>query len=365
MIKSIFRICCVLMGGILVLLGLIVVFVTFWPSVGKGPTKKMRREYAKRNHLYYDGKFHNIDDVSLGEPKYSLGRGQEVVPVGDIPVVNIQKFPQPVQDKITITWFGHSCIMIQMDGKNILIDPALTKCASPFGVIGVKRFSKSPMRLEDIPTIDVMLISHDHYDHLDYKTIKSIDNRVKRYIVPLGVESCLEGWGVDAKKITTISWWENSKVNNVLITSVPARHYSMRSPFRHRSTLWCGFLLKTDDMSIYFTGDTGYTSSFQEVRKRFGHVDIFMGDSGQYNSAWRDVHMGPYDALKAAKDVDATYYMPIHWGSFALSNHNWFDPPEIATINQDDYGVKVITPRIGEIVDVKDIEKYTTRWWKE
>lgn len=365
MIKNICKVCLALLCGIIVFFVMLIIFVAFCPSIGKVPTKKMREQYAKRNSLYYDNKFHNIDDIAVGVPQYSSTKGQLVVPADNIPMVNIQEFPVPMRDKTTITWLGHSCIMIQMDGKNILIDPALTKYASPFGLIGIKRFTESPIKLENMPSIDIMLISHDHYDHLDYKTIKKIDNKVKRYIVPLGVDSYLRSFGVKSEKITTLSWWEDEQMDNILITSIPARHYSMRNPFRNRATLWCGFLLKTDNVSIYFTGDTGYTSTFKEVGRRFGHVDIFMADSGQYNSAWSDVHMGPYDALRAASDVNATYYMPIHWGSFALSNHNWFDPPEIATLHQDEYGVKVVVPRIGEIVDAKDIGECITTWWRK
>ena len=363
MVKGMLKIFCVLIGVLVAFISLIRGFVFFYPSIGKIPNKERREKYAKKSNLYYEDKFHNIEDTIVKEPKYGLNKSHEIVPTKKIPICNIKKFPKPQRNKVTITWLGHSSIMIQMDKKNILIDPVLTKYASPFGFIGVKRFNESPIKLEDVPIIDVLLISHDHYDHLDYKTIKKIDNKVKKYVVPLGIESYLEGWGVDGEKITILNWWEDEKIDNLLVTSVPARHYSMRNPFKDRVTLWSGFLLRSDDVSIYFTGDTGYTTTFREVGKRFGHIDVLMADSGQYNSAWREVHMGPYDALQAAVDVNAKYYIPVHWGSFALSNHNWFDPAEIATANQDEYGVKVITPRIGEMVDMAEIDLYTNKWW--
>lgn len=340
-------------------------FMKFYPGIGMVPSNSRRKYYAKKNSLYYDGKFHNIEKASINMLSYEDKEAKNIKPKSDIKILKIDKIKDLAKDKISITWLGHSSILIQIDGKNILTDPALTKYASPFGFIGVKRFNDSPISLEDMPDIDVVLISHDHYDHLDYKTIKKIDSKVKKYIVPLGVESYLLGWKVNKEKIVVLDWWDDEKIDEVVFTAVPAKHFSMRNPMSRDATLWCGFLIRCNDKKIYFTGDTGYSSTFREVYDRFGDIDIFMADTGQYNKAWSGVHMNPHDALQAAKDVNARYYIPIHWGAFSLSNHDWFEPAKITTSNQEKYGVRVITPRIGEIVDVDYIEKYTDKWWEE
>ena len=334
-------------------------------GIGKTPSKKMQDYYAKKNELYYGGKFHNEHETKMNMAEYKRTNAKEITPANDINVIEISEFPKPDKDKTTVTWFGHSCLLIQMSGKNILTDPALTKYSSPVNFIGVKRFSKVPISLENLPQIDVMLISHDHYDHLDYQTIKKVDKKVKKYIVPLGVESYLKGWGIKDEKISSLNWWEEESDDDITFTSIPAQHFSMRNPLKKDATLWCGFVIGNKENTLYFTGDTGYNKAFKEVYHKFGSIDLFMADTGQYNEAWKNVHMSPYDALQAAKDVDAKYYMPIHWGAFVLSNHDWYEPAEVVTNKKEEYEVNVVTPRIGDIVDIKDIEEYTNKWWND
>ena len=340
-------------------------FMKFFPGIGMLPSYSRRKYYAKKSSLYYEGKFHNLTDAGIDMSNYEDKGAKNVKPKNVIKFLEVNEVESPKKDKVTITWLGHSSMLIQMDGKNILTDPALTKYASPFSFIGVKRFNVSPIKLENMPIIDVLLISHDHYDHLDYRTIKKIDKKVKRYIVPLGVESYLLGWNIDNKKIVVLNWWESRKIGEILFTAVPARHFSMRNPLNRDATLWCGFLMQCNGKNYYFTGDTGYSDTFGKIHDKFGDIDVFMADTGQYNKAWSGIHMNPYDALKAAKDVGAKYYMPIHWGAFSLSNHDWFEPANITTLNQEKYGIKVITPKIGEVVDVECIERYTDMWWED
>lgn len=353
---------------IFILIALIVLYALtkLLRGVGKTPSKKQQALYAKKNELYYDGMFHNIQESELIDVNsYTHTDAEEITPKKNIDVTEITDFPEPEKGKTTITWLGHSGMLIQMDGKNILTDPVLTKYASPVNFTGVKRFSKCPISLDKIPEIDVVLISHDHYDHLDYQTIKKIDKKVQKYIVPLGVEAYLKGWGIKNEKIVALNWWEGEQVDEVTFVSIPSQHFSMRNPLKRDVTLWCGFVIKDRENTLYFTGDTGYSNTFKEVYNKFGSIDLLMADTGQYNKAWQSVHMNPYEALQAAKDVDAKYFMPIHWGTFVLSNHNWYDPAEVTTKQKDEYGVNVVTPRIGDIVDIKDIGEYTNKWWQE
>lgn len=365
MLKLIWKICLIIVLCILTVLLIAYLILRFYPGIGRTPTRDMQKYYASKSKLYYDGKFHNKKQTNINMSEYSDTNALDVTPKKDIQVLDITEMEEPQKDKTTITWFGHSCLLIQMDGKNILTDPVLTEYASPVNFTGIKRFSKSPISIENMPEIDVLLISHDHYDHLDYPTIRKLKQKVKRYIVPLGVESYLKGWGIDDGKIISLNWWEDQKIGNISFTSIPAQHFSSRNPFKRDVTLWCGYLLKDNKNSIYFTGDTGYSDTFKEVYERFGSVDVLMADTGQYNRAWAGIHMNPYDALGAAADVRAKHYMPIHWGTFVLSNHNWFEPADITTKKQQEYGVSVVTPRIGETFDINDIGDYTNRWWED
>lgn len=348
---------------ILVILIIAILFLFLYPGVGKLPNKEKREDYAKRTKYYYNNKFHNIEDDSIMTGTYKKNKGTEIIPKEEIPVKKITSIPKT--DSFTITWLGHSSLFIQMSNKNILIDPVLTKYASPVGFTGSKRFSEIALLPENVPEIDYLLLSHDHYDHMDYQTIKQIDKKVKQYIVPLGVENYLIGWGIDSKKIITMGWWYNMTLENFSITATPSNHYSGRNPIKANSTWWCGYFISDSNNSIYYTGDSGYTKSFKEVYKQLGEVDVLLGDSGQYNESWATVHMNPNQDLQVAQDVHAKYYIPIHWGTFALSDHNWYDPGEIATENADKYGVNVITPQIGEYVKYEEIENYKTKWWEK
>ena len=218
--------------------------------------------------------------------------------------------------------------------------------------------------IENMSNIDVLAISHDHYDHLDYQTIKQIDEKVKEYCVPLGVEKHLLRWGVNEKKIHVMNWWDEVKVDGLTITSTPGRHFTGRVPWRNNTTLWSGYVFKNDKYTTYFTGDTGYGNHFEEVYEKFGAIDLLMIEDGQYDRAWSNIHMLPKDGIQAMKDLHAKWTVPVHWGAFCICNHAWDDPIKQITTRSQKENLNVATPKIGEIVDYSHIETYQEHWWE-
>lgn len=327
-----------------------------YPRVGKISNKDERNKYKELDY-YSNNKFHNIEDTTLMTGKQNES-GNNIKPNKIIKAIKWDSYEN--DGEFTINWLGHSSLLIQMSYQNIPIDPILTNYAAPFNFIGIKRFSEVPINSENILDIDILLISYDHYDHLDYQTIKKIDSKVKNYIVPLGVDSYLLSFGVNKEKIHTLKWWESITINDIDYTLTPSRHYSGRNPLYSNATLWGGYYFTNKKNSIYYTDDSEYTETFKEINKNCGDVDVLLADTGQYNNAWSSIHMNPYEALKAANGVNAKYYISVHIGTFTLSNHNWYDPLEITTENKSEYNVNLITPEIGEKVYYKNISNYSS-----
>lgn len=358
---------------ILVVIGVIaLLFINLWPSFGKKPSKDDKEGYALRSQYFIDGKFTNIDNFEkiVKVEGRSMFKDMfisypNVKPEEKLKVESIISLPKANYDDMKVTWLGHSTILLQLNGYNILMDPVFSEIVSPVSFIGSKRYSEVAMNIEDLPEIDMVLISHNHYDHLDYNTIKEIDSKVKEYFVPLGVESYLKSWDIKEEKINEMAWYEEISRGGLNIALTPAQHFSGRNINDSDESLWGGFFLKNNYYSFYFTGDTGYGSFFKDIYEKYGEVDLIMADSSQYNELWPMVHMNPEQTIKASEDVKAKWLIPIHWGAFSLANHPWYEPGEIATILSENSKVKVATPKIGITVDYKEIEKHQEKWWEQ
>lgn len=359
--------------GIILLIAAIVLFIIligallflkFYPTIGKTPNKEMQQSFAQKNERFYDGQFHNENEfnVMTGDIEKASDR---VHPEETIPAIKNTDIQRAEKGSLIIRWYGHSSTLVQLGDKNIFIDPVLSERASPVGFAGPKRFSEIALASDDVPDIDVVFISHDHYDHLDYKTIKAIDDRVRHYIVPLGVNSYLAGWGIDESKLHPLDWWESIELDGVTYTLIPSQHYTGRNPLKLNITLWGGIHFADGDHSVYYTGDGGYNDAFARVYERFGGVDLMLGDSGQYDKAWAATHMRPGESVQAAKDAHAKWFIPVHWGTFALANHAWDEPPRLATEAAKELGVNIATPRLGEAVNYDQIELSCEHWWEE
>jgi len=363
--KKIKKIIVIIFLVIIVAIGGILGFIKFYPSIGKLPNQSMQRSYQQKTKLYYDGEFHNSENIQWDNVEEGK-KSEDVSPKKDVPIKKRKNIRDTVINDMKITWFGHSTSLLQIHSMNILIDPIFSNCASPVSFMGSKRFSEIAMKTEDLPHIDVVFISHGDYDHLDYQTIKKIDHKVDTYIVPLGIDSYLKGWGVSDDKIIALSWWEETYINDVQFTLTEAQHYCVRNPLGFNETWWGGLYVRDEYHSFYYTGDSGYNTFFKKLNEKYGDIELFLSDTGQYDPSWKWCHMNPQEATQAAIDVKAKYHIPVHWGAFVLSNHAWNEPAKLLSQYEADSNVKTIIPMIGETVSLSKMETYNNKtWWEE
>jgi L-ascorbate metabolism protein UlaG (beta-lactamase superfamily) len=263
-----------------------------------------------------------------------------------------------------LTWFGHSAFLLEMDGKKILIDPMLGESPTPHPLLGPKRYSKElPIEIEKLPFIDAVILSHDHYDHLDYESIQKLKGKVGQYYTPLGVGNHLIKWGVAKEKIHELNWWDSINFDGIELVSCPARHFSGRGLFDRATTLWCSWVIKGINDNIYFSGDSGYDTHFKEIGEKYGPFDISLMECGQYNEDWKLLHMMPEETVQAAVDLKSKLILPIHWGAFTLAFHDWTDPIERVTIKAKELNMPITTPKIGEVVIIGDAPFPNEQWW--
>ncbi len=266
---------------------------------------------------------------------------------------------------IVVTWFGHSSLLIKIEGRIFLTDPVFGKRASMVSFMGPKRFDYSPQpSIEDLPPLDGIIISHDHYDHLDYESILVLKNKVDRFFVPLGVGAHLESWEVPTSNITELKWWESTRVDEELtFICAPSRHFSGRGLNNRFSTLWCSWIIKSNKSRIYFGGDSGYFPGFKEIGEKHGPFDLTMLECGAYNINWHDIHMLPEETAQAHVDLKGKSLLPIHWGKFNLALHPWKEPIQRVLKKADELNANVLTPEIGEIVILDDHTR-NDQWWE-
>ena len=327
-------------------------------------------DYASRASNF-DGKiFHNEHEFILlmkDIPKDASNgflSDKETVPESQLPLKTPDFTGNTANGELFFTWFGHSSLLIQMSGKNILFDPVFSKRSSPVQFAGPKRFTPPPCTIADLPEIDIVIISHDHYDHLDKPAIKKLDSKVKKYVCPLGVEKRLIKYGVEAGKITNMAWWEEIKLEGIDIACTPARHFSGRSLTDRFETLWAGWVLSDGRYKIFESGDSGWDDHFQRIGAKYGSFDLAFIEAGQYNVRWPSVHMKPEESFEAAKAVGAKLVVPIHWGTFVLSSHPWDDSVQRMVKAAGDSQIEIITPYIGETVPFSQILNYQNRWFE-
>ena len=266
---------------------------------------------------------------------------------------------------IKFAWLGHSSILMSINNKVILIDPIFSSSASPVSWL-VKRYQPPVFKLKELPKVDFILISHDHYDHLDMKTIKFFkQNKDTSFVVPLGVGSHLKNWGVDKTKIIEMDWWDQKIIDGINFICTPAQHFSGRKGYYEKNkSLWASWLVKSDKQSFYFSGDSGYGKHYKEIGKKFGPVDLVFMDSGQYNIRWKAVHNMPNEVIIGFKDLKGKNLVPIHWGMFTLAMHNWYEPPVEIKRRAEEQDISLITPIIGQVVDMNNIQK-SENWWEK
>jgi L-ascorbate metabolism protein UlaG (beta-lactamase superfamily) len=362
----------ILMITLLILASLIAVGGVFMRQAkfGRAPEGE-RLARIQRSPHYKNGSFQNLEQtpqivegasyVGLLK-KFLFERSRRSAPSSTLPSLKRDLFALDPHEDV-IVWFGHASYFMQIDGKKFLVDPVFSGSASPVSFTTKSFPGTDAYTTNDIPEIDVLLITHDHWDHLDYETLLPLKPKIKRIVTGLGVGSHLESWGFDPAIINEMDWNESVDLQDGFeLNATTARHFSGRSYIRN-NTLWVSFVLSTPTKKIFLSGDGGYGAHFKDIGNRFGPFDLAVLECGQYNENWKYIHMNPEETVKAAVDLRAMTFLPVHWSKFVLALHDWDDPIRRVTAESRRLSVPVLHPMIGEVVMVSD-SVYTDNWWE-
>lgn len=315
-----------------------------------------------------DGKFHNrlprVDGPMVKMlTEFFFGGSKHRWPASPIPVEKrgAADYAVPPASGLRVTWLGHSSTLIEIQGTRLLVDPVWAERASMVSFAGPRRFYPPPLPLSELPALDAIILSHDHFDHLDKAFVQHFAGRAA-WIVPLAVGNWLRKYGVDPATITELDWWDSTQVGAVTLTATPARHFSGRGLGSQDRTLWCGWAITSESHRVYYSGDTAMQSEFEEIGERLGPFDLTMFDTGAYDALWADVHLGPEQAVRSHQLVRGNVMLPLHWGLFNLAPHGWTEPVERVLAAAERAGVRVVTPRPGGMVEPARHQS-PQRWW--
>jgi L-ascorbate metabolism protein UlaG (beta-lactamase superfamily) len=333
------------------------------------PAKADKYQASPQRH---EGRFRN----PAARPVQSLGKTLGIIwnalfrkpagtrPVGPMPVQPITRSQLDAAPDRSLFRLGHSTMLIKLRGGYWLTDPVFAERASPFQWMGPKRFHQPPIALHELPPIRGVILSHDHYDHLDRQTIQHLADRADVFLTPLGVGDRLIEWGIDASKVKQLDWWQSVQIDGLRMTATPAQHFSGRTPFDSNSTLWASWVIIDDQLRVFFSGDTGYFGGFKTIGERLGPFDVTLMETGAYDAQWPYVHMLPEQTVQAHIDLRGRWLMPIHNGTFDLAMHAWQEPFERVLALAADQDIPLATPRMGERLDLASPHT-GERWWRK
>jgi len=283
---------------------------------------------------------------------------------GQIPVNQLTQADLLNMPNNSVVRFAHSTLLFRLDGRFILTDPVFSERASPVQFFGPKRFHPLPIELEEMPFIDIVILSHNHYDHLDEATLKTMQSRIGHVYTSIGLKSHLQELGFSDSQVTELDWWESINDKSLQISATPAQHFSGRGMFDRNKTLWSSWVIKSSQANLCFGADSGYFDGFKEIGKRFGPFDMTFLEDGAYNQRWSKIHMMPEEVVQAHLDLAGKWLFPVHNGSFKLSTHPWQEPFERVEQVAKEQNVQVVFPKMGEIISVLQPVTETERWWK-
>lgn len=345
----------------------LILVVSGWSAFGKAAEGE-RLARMEKSAYYKDGVFDNIRQqwIDYGALFSRQGANPEQNPSKPVPTDQPAKAALATlpESGLRVTWFGHSSSLVELDGVRVLTDPIWSERASPVQWMGPARWFQPLIAIKDLPPIDAVVVSHDHYDHLDMATIKALAaaSPKTRFIVPLGVGAHLEYWGVAPQRISEVQWWDEVPVGGITIVSTPARHATGRLAPSSNKVFWSGYAMIGPKHRAWYSGDTGYLPEFAEIGKRFAPFDVTLIESGQYNPAWPDNHVGPEDAVRTNKLVGGKVLIPVHWALFSLAPHGWTEPVERVVASARCQQVALALPRPGQSVDFGKALP-TAKWW--
>jgi L-ascorbate metabolism protein UlaG (beta-lactamase superfamily) len=337
-------------------------FVAFGASPSDATLTRMRASPRFAGDHFTNAEPTELMKVGMwASAKHWFGGDEMRAPTCALPLGK-PRLDAPPASGLRITWLGHSTTLLEIDGTTILTDPNWSERSSPSRWVGPKRFHPPPLALADLPRVDAVVISHEHFDHLDMATVRALGARGIPFHVPLGIGPHLALWGVPATQIVEHDWWERTTLpSGFQIVSTPARHFNGRGVPGRIGALWTSWSLVGAEHRVFFSGDTGMTSAFAEIRTREGPFDVALLEIGQHHPDWGDIHLGPNGAVEAWELLGAKALVPIHWGTFELAYHGWSEPAETTKTLADARGLALLTPRIGESIEPGAT---TEPWWR-
>ncbi|MFO0582168.1 MAG: MBL fold metallo-hydrolase [Anaeromyxobacter sp.] len=345
---------------------------TSWLATFGGRLEGARLERARRSPNFRDGVFVNSVPTAMMEPgstwemlQHQLFGKEQRVPAVPPPLVarTAADYATPPGSGLRVTWIGHATALVELDGARVLTDPVFSDRCSPSTLVGPKRFQAPPIALDALPPIDLVVVSHDHFDHLDMATVKALAARGSRFAVPLGVGAHLEAWGVPAGQVAELDWEESATVGPLTVTATPARHYSGRNPLRRDGTLWSSWVVAGPAHRFFFSGDSGYFDGFARIGEKHGPFDLTLVKIGACDRTWQQIHMSPAEAVRVHQDVRGKVLVPVHWGTFNLAFHAWNAPADEVAEAASRAGVTLVVPRLGALVEPASPPPLDP-WWR-
>ncbi len=356
----------------------IVVIILGVGAVNTNIMASVNPESLTQASQFKEGRFHNTHESPQPgllktleiTKRFFFERGVNKTPLHTVPVEQVTRAQLDALSNTDVHFIklGHSSILLKIYGEYWLLDPVFAQRASPFRFLGPKRFHQAPIALDELPPISKVLISHNHYDHLDKAAVKKLAAKTQQFLVPLGVESDLEKWGIAAEKIVRFDWWQELPTPNALVAFTPTQHFSGRGLSDRNSTLWGSWVIKTEGAAIFFSGDSGYFDGFKQIGNRYGPFDITFIETGAYDNDWADIHMTPEESVQAHIDLKGHVMVPVHNGTFDLAFHSWYDPLERVNSAAIATNSRLFTPVFGQVISFAALQERVqanVKWWRK